>query len=578
MAFNLNTINQNTQYNLPAVDIQKEWSAVGKPGSHASDGKVGGWLPMYPIFCIPGEKHRFRPSVGLQFTPFVNNLFTELTGIVYSYFVPYRLIEDNWEEFITGGKDGQTTVQLSRLNSKQLQDQANSYVDSSLTGKKYDVVYRKKTRGNILDSMAVGLYSAMHAIFPFPGPYNEDSFYDTDYWSAPVKAYNLIYNECLRWPDYEEERDLLDVSVFPCHWNNDYITRARLYQQRGAIPLLPVTPGTLTETLKHEFSSTEGNQGTQWSELSNTYANKLVLQRDNTVGQHNKVNFRIDSATEQGTQGSFTLKDHDVRLSVDDVSINLNELMIDLGIMRYQINNARMQPRYIDQLKARFGVYPQDSRLQRPEYIGSVPIHITSQGVVNTAGEQGEITSQSFGRTDGSYLEYEVHEHGLILNLFCIKPMAQYGGFTPKQWFHKTRFDFPTPELANTPDVQIERKELSYKLGLGGEPDSDYNEVGLGWTDIYSEYRTSMNTVGGLLNPLNASEEFPTLDSWTLCRYWSQNNPPSMNASLIQVPMGVLDRVKTFIHQPDFIYFYRCPDDTAQPLPLRSEPVQVANI
>lgn len=570
MAFNLNTINQNTQYNLPAVDIRQEWSAVGKPGSHASDGKVGGWLPMYPIFCIPGEKHRFRPSVGLQFTPFVNNLFTELTGIIYSYFVPYRLIEDNWEEFITGGKDGQTTVQLSRLNSKQLQDQANAYVDSSLSGKKYDVVYRKKTRGNILDSMGVGLYSAMHRIFPFNPTSGGD--FDTDYWAAPVKAYNLIYNECLRWPDYEDERDLLDVSVFACHWNNDYITRARLYQQRGAIPLLPVTPGTLTQTLKHQFS------GRSETMLPNSaYANEVDIFPETTNASSIAIK-AFSAVTEGSSDGTVRLGDHHVELSVDNVSINLNELMIDLGIMRYQINNARMQPRYIDQLKARFGVYPQDSRLQRPEYIGSVPINITSQGVVNTANEQGEITSQSFGRTDGSYLEYEVHEHGLILNLFCIKPMAQYGGFTPKQWFHKTRFDFPTPELANTPDVQIERRELYYNLDSDGQPSDAFNGVGLGWTDIYSEYRTSMNTVGGLLNPLNASEDYPTLDSWTLCRYWNLQNPPSMNASLIQVPMGVLDRVKTFINQPDFIYFYRCPDDTAQPLPLRSEPVQVANL
>lgn len=572
MAFNLNTINQNTQYNLPAVDIKHEWSAVGKPSSHASDGKVGGWLPMKPIFCIPGEKHRFRPSVGIQFTPFVNNLFTELTGIVYSYFVPYRLIEDNWEEFITGGKDGQTTVQLSRLNSKKLQEQANAYVDSSLAGKKYDVVYRKKTRGNILDSMAVGLYSAMNAIFPFAGPYGSDENYDTDYWASPVKAYNLIYNECLRWPDYEDERDLLDVSVFPCHWNNDYITRARLYQQRGAIPLLPVTPGTLTQTLKHKF-------GDSYSQVSMSSGSLEGVGLHPGIDSSRLEQYGFSGSSQADVIGDgITINDHNVELSVDNVSINLNELMIDLGIMRYQINNARMQPRYIDQLKARFGVYPQDSRLQRPEYIGSVPINITSQGIVNTANEQGEITSQSFGRTDGSYLEYEVQEHGLIMNLFCVKPMAQYGGFTPKQWFHRTRFDFPTPELANTPDVQIERKELSYKLNSGGESDSDYNSVGLGWTDIYSEYRTEMNTVGGLLNPLNASEDYPTLDSFTLCRYWSQDNPPSMNASLIQVPMGVLDRVKTFINQPDFIYFYRCPDDTAQPLPLRSEPVQVANI
>ena len=272
------------------------------------------------------------------------------------------------------------------------------------------------------------------------------------------------------------------------------------------------------------------------------------------------------------------LPNHNVSLNVDNVSINLNELLLDMSIMRYQINNARMQPRYSDQLQARFGIYPEDARLDRPEYIGSSYINISTEGVTNTAGAigtsaaQGKITSQAWGVSkDNKPLTYEVKEHGLIMTVFYVRPASVYDGVIPKQALASSRFDFPTPELANTPDVPILRRELAFLLPTDTYPDTQ-NDVIIGWTDIYSEYRTRLNKVCGLCRPSD-STGFKN----NLARFWTHSAPPELNDDFICCSPDMA-RIKQYTAQPDFIYFVRQSVSTAQPLPIRSEPALLGNI
>ena len=145
-----------------------------------------------------------------------------------------------------------------------------------------------------------------------------------------------------------------------------------------------------------------------------------------------------------------------------------------------------------------------------------------------------------------------------------IRPLSVYeGGLERFWWGDRTRFDYPTPELMNTPDNKIWKGELKF-TGV------TENDKGLfGWQSIYDEYRTMTNQVCGLLRPsLNDG-----LKTYTLARFF-ESQPATINNTflLCKPPM---DRIKQYTNQPDFIFFHRAEMKTAMPMPLINEPVNI---
>ena len=239
--------------------------------------------------------------------------------------------------------------------------------------------------------------------------------------------------------------------------------------------------------------------------------------------------------------------------------------------MRFQVNNAKIEARYIDHLKVRWGVFPEDARLQRPEYLGSFNFNITTEVVTQTTPgadgqtKQGHMTGQAWaaGRNGGT--NYEAKEHGIVISMMIIRPKTVYEGGIERYWSKKTKFDFPTPELMNMPDRPILKKELKFS------GDKDEDDAIFGYQGIYEEYRTSVNRVTGLLRP-SANAGFA---SYTLARYFY--SAPELNNEFIQCDPDEA-RILQYPEEPAFLFFTRTDIKEAIQLPIQSEPAELANV
>ena len=72
---------------------------------------------LYPIMCdevVPGDLFEIGNEVVIRFQPLVSPMMHEVNCYVHYFFVPYRLLDDNWEDFITGGVDGDDVTALAR--------------------------------------------------------------------------------------------------------------------------------------------------------------------------------------------------------------------------------------------------------------------------------------------------------------------------------------------------------------------------------------------------------------------------------------------------------------------------------
>ena len=63
---------------------------------------------------VPGDTFKVANQVVIRFQPLVAPIMHEINVYVHYFFVPYRILWDDWEDFITGGVDGESAATLPR--------------------------------------------------------------------------------------------------------------------------------------------------------------------------------------------------------------------------------------------------------------------------------------------------------------------------------------------------------------------------------------------------------------------------------------------------------------------------------
>ena len=164
------------------------------------DCDMGQLIPVLAEEMVPGDKFMIGNELTLRFQPLVAPIMHEINVYVHYFFVPYRVLDGNWEGFITGGVDGANAYELPR--------------DSRVIGQKLTLWDYLGLPVGAIPVNAVGKAPIMY----------------------PVYAYNLIYNEYYRDENLVAEKELQYWVVRRRAWEKDYFTSALPWQQRGVAP------------------------------------------------------------------------------------------------------------------------------------------------------------------------------------------------------------------------------------------------------------------------------------------------------------------------------------------------------
>ena len=119
-------------------------------------GNVGDLLPIGLIEALPGDTFQQSTSLLIRVTPQLAPVMHPVSVRVHHWFIPNRLVYDDWEDFITGGEDGNGPTNPYPTNS------------GSIT----------TTGGELTDFL--GLPSATYAAGALS--------------LLPIRAYNKVYN------------------------------------------------------------------------------------------------------------------------------------------------------------------------------------------------------------------------------------------------------------------------------------------------------------------------------------------------------------------------------------------------
>lgn len=144
------------------------------------------------------------------------------------------------------------------------------------------------------------------------------------------------------------------------------------------------------------------------------------------------------------------------------------------------------------------------------------------------SANSGVGTMRGHGTTFGKSNRYRFRfpEHGFVMTLMSIRPLALYADALDRQWLRKTPFDHYLPDMAAAGGFEeVWQKEVYGSKATDG--------VVFGYQGKYDSYRFRQNRVSG--------DFADTLDYWHLARKFSA--PPVMNSSFLRLQSGDFKRI-----------------------------------
>lgn len=481
---------------------------------------------LYPI-CIqemvPGDTFKLGNEVVINLQPMNAPAYINLNWYCYAFFVPYRVLWDKWEEFITKGQDGDTTIELPKF-------ERNQYITDS--------AFRYNTLWDYFGFPTGVVPSGMSAPVDFP-------------W----RAYNLIWNEYFRdenlqdpvSADPADKTVAFNTDVLNVNWGKDYFTGALPFAQRGTASALPITTDLSSATdlmLKTplEVGVNEGHEGFyrvrgQYYDVKGMDDSKVHL-----YGLKNDMSVEGPLLAGGSTESGALSSPIDLGGTLTSTTADVEDLRMMFAIQRWQEINARGGVRYTEFLRAQYGTSPRDERLQRPEFIGGCKSPIIVQNVLqqsnadNASVSQKTLVGTKYGQgmtADVNNLgTYYASEFGVMMIVAFLRPKTSYMQGINRQWLKNNTFDFFNPLFTSLGEQEVLNEEIFAKSG-DSDPlkDKDSNRSIWGYEARYNEMRYNADLVTGKMRPNKQTGE-ASFDYWHLGRYF--DTLPNLNGEFLK--------------------------------------------
>lgn len=538
---------------IPAPQIQR--SSFDRSHGHKTTFDTGYLIPVLVDEILPGDtvsmRATFMARVATLLFPIMDNMFLDS----FWFYVPNRILWNNWERF------------------NGAQDDPDDSVD-------FSIPKIQGSEATTFDTYSLGDYFGIPVGINFgvsPSSIN----------ALPFRGYNKIWNDWFR-DQNSQDSAVVDLDDGPDSMDDyyvrrrgkrhDYFTSCLPFPQKGEAVSIPLAGNA-------PVYGSDGQGLTLWN--GTTLNQALALNYNNDTGTNGLLGVRIDTSNAAGSAPSGSAPVDDIQIGFPPegglyesnvyaalsmaTSATINQLREAFAIQQILELDARGGTRYIEIIKAHFGVTVQDFRLQRAEYLGGSSQRIDIRAVPQT-GEtgttpQGNLAAYSVTGDQSGFVK-SFDEHGYLYCLVNVRADITYQQGLHRMWTRDTRYDFYLPSLAHLGEQAVLNQEI-YATGNLVQDNSVF-----GYQERWAEYRYKPSYVTGSFRSNLTTGLIGSLDSWHLALDFEalpvlddgvfiQDNPP---VSRITALRDELDEGQQILMDCYFQYRH------VRPMPVYSVP------
>lgn len=501
---------------------------------------------LYPIDwqeVVPGDVFKCRAfDVSRVTSSFLKPVMDNLYLDVYHFFVPHRLVYDDFEK-VFGNPN------------------PSAYTDNAL--EEIPMGYGSVNAGSVGDYLGLPVGAV-----PQGNPVS----------LLPFRSFALIYDKYFRNENTTDEiyiqkkgfslSELFGNQPFgpnsycgklpKVNKYKDYFTSCVPNPQKGA----PVTfnLGTQANVCTSTKRLVSGSQ--EPVRFANGFSGDMSFGNHNAVfGVGSSLGF--DAADFSGTLGAGV---YPVNLYADlstANAISVDDLRLAFAYQKMLERDAVYGSRYNEYLYGHFGVHIPDAYIQFPQYLGGgrTPLNIvqvaqTSQGTEESPLGNVGAYSWTNGRTGYSR---KFKEHGIVMTVACLRYRHTYQQGIAKKWRRKVREDFYDPLFSTIGQQPVYTSELYFSAA----PDTVF-----GYREAWSELRSIPNTISGEMR----SAATNSLDIWHFADNYS--SAPVLGQSFTEETPAYVDRTLSVpsSSQDNFILNFYFDMSAVRKMPVYSMP------
>lgn len=500
-----------------------------------------------PFFCddvVPGDRIDINTFGRIQLQPLATSTMQNIKAYFRYFYVPYRLLWDEWDKFITQDSNDETAFDCPYYI-------ARGDVPSGLR--------LLSTAGCLADYLGLGLFNSTDESGVLNQiPFEDDARLQFNVWR--FQAYHLIWDYYFRDENLQEPETVelsrglnsqLSYSYFfnllPVAYEKDYFTTALPWPQKGDPVNLSayVSSGSLltrgsvmdsSDVIPYSMIGTDKRFPNLYMGRvileDGTYQNVIQYDDTNPPTFYDGVNLR--SLNFEDIPGATITGNSFIPSNTISTSLNINDLRYSNALQRFLERKALGGSRPSEFYLSMYGVRVDDLRIGQPLYLGGGMVNVSVTDIASTVeatSQDGTALPQGTLAGNGKAFPavsvnhpYYCQEFGIVMGIMYIRPELNYTQGIPRQMTTFKPLDYYNPLFAHLGEEAVMKSELVVKPNINNTEEGNNDDI-FGYQSRYAYLKHKRNEVHGDFKT--------TLSSWLLSASFPTN--VELNAEFITV-------------------------------------------